>query len=228
MLIRTDAAGATHAFLDWLTERRLSYSIGFTLGDVTEVLAQIPGAGVAAAYTADHQVREGAWVAELTDLLDLTSWPPGMRVIARKERPHPAAHLRLTDVDGHRITAFLTNTRGGQPPELEPRHRQPARAEDRLRNAKDTGRTNLPLHRFDSNRIWCAVVGLASELLAWTQLLAFTSTTPAGGNPNAPAARVHSPGHPGMDRPTDAAPPQPVSTMGSPGRCRVPAPPGPR
>ena len=43
VLIRTDAAGATHAFLDWLTERRLSYSIGFTLGDITDVLATDPG-----------------------------------------------------------------------------------------------------------------------------------------------------------------------------------------
>ena len=174
VLIRTDAAGATHAFLDWLTERRLSYSIGFTLGDVTDILATIPEQVWMPAYTADHQIRDGAWVAELTDLLDLTSWPTGMRVIARKERPHPGAQLRLTDVDGHRITAFITNTRGGQLPELELRHRQRARAEDRIRNAKDTGLTNLPLHRFDSNRIWCAVVGLASELTAWAQLLAFT------------------------------------------------------
>ena len=47
-------------------------------------------------------------------------------------------------------------------------------AEDRIRNAKDTGLTNLPLHDFDQNRIWCALVGLAAELTAWTQLLAFT------------------------------------------------------
>jgi len=30
------------------------------------------------------------------------------------------------------------------------------------------------LHRFAGNKIWCAVVVLASELIAWTQLLAFT------------------------------------------------------
>jgi len=119
-------------------------------------------------------VRDGAWVAELTVLLDLTGWPKGMRVIARKERPHPGAQLRLTDLDGHRITAFATNTIGGQLPDLELRHRRRARAEDRIRNAKDTGLTNLPLHDFDQNRIWCALVGLAAELTAWTQLLAFT------------------------------------------------------
>lgn len=38
-----------------------------------------------------------------------------MRVIVCKERPHPAAQLRITDVDGHRITAFATNTATGGP-----------------------------------------------------------------------------------------------------------------
>lgn len=38
------------------------------------------------AYDADRTVRDGAWVAELTGLIDLTDWPPSMRVIARKER----------------------------------------------------------------------------------------------------------------------------------------------
>ena len=174
VLIRTDGAGATHAFLNWLNQRRLSYSIGFTLGDITEVLATMPEQAWTPAYTANREVRDGAWVAELTDLLDLSGWPAGMRVIVRRERPHPGAQPRLTDADGHRITAFVTNTTTGQLPDLELRHRQRARAEDRIRNAKDTGLTNLPLHRFAGNQIWCAVVVMASELIAWTQLLAFT------------------------------------------------------
>lgn len=44
---------------------------------------------------------------------------------------------------------------------LEVRHRRRARCEDRLRAAKDTGLRNLPLHGFDQNRIWCALVQLA-------------------------------------------------------------------
>jgi len=174
VLVRTDAAGATHDFLDWLHQRRLSYSVGFTLGDIADVLAQIPATVWTAAYDADGKVRDGAWVAELTDLLNLSGWPTGMRVIARKERPHPGAQLRLTDLDGHRVTAFATNTRSGQLADLELRHRRRARAEDRIRNAKDTGLTNLPLHDFNQNRIWCALVALAAEITAWTQLLAFT------------------------------------------------------
>jgi hypothetical protein len=177
VLVRTDAAGCTHDVLDWLVSQRLSYSVGFTLPeDADELVAHIPNRVWAPAYDADGEVRDGAWVAELTGLLDLSSWPKGMRVIARKERPHPGAQLRITDVDGHRVTAFATNTRTGGPgtqlADLELRHRRRARAEDRIRVAKDTGLTNLPLHDFDQNRIWCAIVALACELTAWLQTLA--------------------------------------------------------
>jgi hypothetical protein len=40
--------------------------------------------------------------------------------------------------------------------------------------AKDTGLTNLPLHDFAQNQIWCAIVALAADLLAWMQTLALT------------------------------------------------------
>jgi len=172
VLVRVDGAGSTHAFLDWLTGQRLSYSVGFGLPDHTpDLLAKIPESVWTPACDAHDQVRDGAWVAELTDLLDLKGWPKGMRVIARKERPHPGAQPRLTDIDGMRVTAFATNTVRGQLPELELRHRRRARAEDRIRVCKDTGLTNLPLHDFDQNRIWCAIVMLAAELTAWMQML---------------------------------------------------------
>jgi hypothetical protein len=175
VLIRTDAAGCTHDVLDWLTGQRLSYSVGFTLPDnAAELVAHIPNRVWAPAYDAEREVRDGAWVAEATDLLDLSGWPTGMRVIVRKERPHPGAQLRITDVNGMRVTAFATNTARGQLADLELRHRRRARAEDRIRCAKDTGLTNLPLHEFDQNRIWCAIVALACELTAWLQTLALT------------------------------------------------------
>src|SRR3982751_1992424 len=97
-----------------------------------------------------------------------------MRVIARKERPHPGAQLRITDADGLRVTAFATNSTRGQRPDLELRHRRRARAEGRIRCAKDTGLSNLPLHDFTQNQIWCALVALACDLLAWLQTLALT------------------------------------------------------
>jgi Transposase DDE domain group 1 len=174
VLVRTDAAGCTHQVLDWLAGQRLSYSVGFTLpDDMADRLALIPDRVWAPAIDADGQLRDGARVAEATGLLDLSGWPPGMRVIVRTERPHPGAQLRITDADGHRVTAFATNTTKGQLADLELRHRRRARAEDRIRVAKDTGLTNLPLHDFAQNRIWCAIVALACELTAWMQMLAF-------------------------------------------------------
>jgi hypothetical protein len=116
----------------------------------------------------NDKIRDGAWVAELTGLLDMSKWPEGMRVIVRKERPHPEAQLRITDVDGHRVTAFATNTTTGGPatqlPDPELRHRRRARCEDRIRVCKDTGLMNLTLQGFDQNRIWCAIVALAVEI----------------------------------------------------------------
>jgi hypothetical protein len=173
VLVRTDAAGATHEFLDYLHTRRLGYSVGFGL---TETMAAaidlIPETAWTPAYDADGGVRDGAQVAELTGLADLAAWPPGMRVIVRRERPHPGAQLRFTDRNGLRLTAFATNTSRGQLPDLELRHRRRARCEDRIRTAKDTGLANLPLHGFDQNRIWCAIVQLAMELTAWYQMIA--------------------------------------------------------
>jgi hypothetical protein len=178
VLIRVDGAGGTHGLINWLTRRRLSYSVGFSLpGDLESIqakLAAIPAAAWTPAYDADGQIRPGAWVAEVTGLFDLTGWPPGMRLIVRRERPHPGAQLRITDHDGHRITAFVTNTARGQLADLELRHRRRARAEDRIRCAKDSGLANLPLHGFASNQIWCAVVALAGDLVAWMQTLALT------------------------------------------------------
>ncbi|GAA2909589.1 hypothetical protein GCM10010517_76030 [Streptosporangium fragile] len=179
VLIRTDSAGGTREFLAWLAKpgRRLSYSIGFTLTeDIRQAVLRLPASAWTPAYDADRQVRPGAWVAELTGLLDLRGWPKGMRVIARKERPHPGAQLRFTDLDGNRVTCFVTNTKHGQLADLELRHHRRARAEDRIRCAKDTGLANLPLHHVAGNQIWCELVALACELLAWLQLLALPGT----------------------------------------------------
>ena len=139
---------------------------------IEDAIGKIPRGAWTPAYDSDGIQRPGAWVAELTGVLDLEGWPKGMRVIARKERPHPGAQLRITDIDGHRVTCFATSTIGGQLADLELRHRRRARCEDRIRCAKDAGLGNLPLKGFAQNQIWTEIVALACELLAWTAMLA--------------------------------------------------------
>lgn len=82
--------------------------------------------------------------------------------------------MRFTDVDGLRITGFLTNATGGQLAGLELRHRHHARVEDRIRAAKDTGLRNLPFPDLAHNQLWLQITALAQDLIAWTQRLALT------------------------------------------------------
>ena len=97
-----------------------------------------------------------------------------MRLIVRRERPHPGAQLRFTDADGMRLTCFATNTKNVPIVALELRHRRRARAEDRIRAARAIGLRNLPLHDMAQNRIWLEFVQITLDLLAWMPMLALT------------------------------------------------------
>jgi hypothetical protein len=185
VLVRADTGGCSKTFLHRITDLGLDYSIGFAAhGTVKAAIEAIPAQAWRSAIDADGQPRADAQVAELTAWMpDPTlasrhaeDWPAGMRVIARRERPHPGAQLRLTDHDGWRITCFATNTKGWRLADLEVRHRQRARAEDRIRGLKDTGLRNLPFHGFAQNQIWLEIVALAADLLTWTQTLALGDT----------------------------------------------------
>jgi hypothetical protein len=192
VLVRADTGACSKAFLHHLTDLGLTYSIGFAAHETVKIAVEaIPEQAWRAALDGNGEPREGAQVAELTAWMPTTfrdtrrspehKWPSTMRVIARRERPHPGAQLRLTDHNGWRITCFATNTKGPgwTLPLLEVRHRQRARCEDRIRGLKDTGLRNLPFHDYAKNQIWVEIVALAADLLTWTQTLAFDQTEPA-------------------------------------------------
>jgi hypothetical protein len=139
LLIRGDSAAATHAVVDWLhgrntARRRVQYSLGWSISQAERTaITALPTSAWSPALDADGGVRDGAQVAELTRLLHLPGWLAGMRVIVRRERPHPGAQLSLfEEADGWRYTAFVTNTGVGALQWLEARHRAHARVEDRI------------------------------------------------------------------------------------------------
>jgi len=149
VLARSDSAGATHTFAAVCRKRGVRFSFGFPVDErIQRIVDLIPDQCWMPALDSDGEIRDGAWVAEATGLIDLSNWPEGSRLILRKERPHPGAQLSFTDADGHRITALLTDTPPGLVPGqaagLELRHRQHARVEDRIREGKASGLRNFP------------------------------------------------------------------------------------
>lgn len=180
VLIRSDTAGATHRFAQACRAAAVGFSFGYPVDvrvqDAVDTLNL--GDGWYPAIDSDGGLRDGAWVAEATGLVNLDTWPSGTRLILRKERPHPGAQLRFTDADGMRVTAFITDTEPGAVPGqiggLELRHRQHARVEDRIRELKATGLRNLPCHSFWANAAWLEIVLAAADLVTWARLIGFS------------------------------------------------------
>lgn len=175
ILVRADSAGATHRFVDGLDEANCDFSIGHPIdARVRDALLLVQEEDWVQATETNGDVRKGAWVTELTGLVDLSSWTEGTRLICRRERPHPGAQLTLFDTaEGFRHTCFITNTEGDDISALELRHRGHARVEDRVRNWKACGLANLPFESYVRNETWVAVSLIAGALLAWTQMVCF-------------------------------------------------------
>ena len=169
MVVRTDAAGASHKFVDALVERGIEFSIGMEMRQhVRLAILDLPTRAWTEAITSACEIREGAEVAELTEL-DLSYWPVGTRAIVRREEPHPGAQFSLFDPGGWRHQVFITNSTDTDIAYLEARHRGHARIEDRIRCAKDTGLRNLPFGDFENNACWVELICLAQDLIAFTQ-----------------------------------------------------------
>ena len=122
--MRTDIGGQTHAFTADCHDAGIRFSVGYELNDtVRTAILETPERAWTQAINAGGEDRQGAWVAELTDHVDLTAWPEGSRLIVRRDRPHPGAQFTIFDEYGYRHTCFLTDQAGENIAELELRHR---------------------------------------------------------------------------------------------------------
>ena len=173
ILVRTDGAGSSHAWVEHLAVGGFEYSTGFTVTDaVRTAITKIPTWVWTPAVDAVGGHRDGAQIAEVTGLLTLSGWPDRMRVIIRRERPHPGVQLDAFEHrDGYRYQAFATNTAHGQLAFLDARHRAHARVEDRIRCGKDTGIGRFPSRVMLINAVWLELALTAADLLAWTQTM---------------------------------------------------------
>ena len=172
ILVRADTAGATHGLIDYCRDADLRFSVGYELTEpVREAILRIPAQAWVPALDPDGTPRNNGEVAELTDSIELTSWPERSRVIVRRERPHPGAQLSFSDHDGYRFQAILTDQPDQSTAIIECRHRQRAHVEDRIRDDKDTGLAKFPFKAFALNEVWLQIVLLAHDLIVWAQAL---------------------------------------------------------
>jgi len=171
ILVRADGAGASHELTGFCRDARMRFSVGFDLDErVREAIAGLPGSAWERAIRADGSERERSQVAEITDRVDLSGWPEGSRLIARRTKLKEGDQQSFADHDGHRLAVFLTDGEGSLA-ERDLSHRGHARIEDRIREGKDCGLSNLPFRSFAHNQVWLLLVMLAQDLVAWTQAL---------------------------------------------------------
>ena len=91
-----------------LSEQGLEFSVGYPATEaIRNAIRLVPKWAWQAADNSDGGLREHADVIEVTGLLDLSRWRqtcPGMRVLVRRELPHPGARLDALEIrDGYRF-----------------------------------------------------------------------------------------------------------------------------
>lgn len=171
VVVRTDAGGTSYALAEAARARHVRFVGGVVMkAALAAIVTNIPKNRWKTAISADgSEERETGEVAEITDLVDLARWPDGTRMIVRREQPHPGAQLRFTDVDGYRYQVFVTDLEDPDICFLEALYRGRGRVECAIRDAKDTGLSNLPSKSFAINAAWLVTVLIAADLLAWTK-----------------------------------------------------------
>ena len=121
----------------------------------------------------DGEVRKGAAVVEVTDLVDLSDWPAGTRLIIRREPLHPGAQQSLFPSECYRYWGHYTDATS-DPVDLDRHMRAHAHVEDNIRRLKDSAAARFPFCDFDANAAWLAVVCMSDALIRWFQQLCLT------------------------------------------------------
>ena len=173
--VRVDSAGCT-SFVWRCHERNVGFAVAArSNAAIHTAISRVAwdDEAWAPARRQDGDERPGAAVAELTPLLDLTEWPPGARLIVRREPLHPGAQQSLFPSTLFRYWGHYTDAQGS-PVDLDVHMRAHAHCEDDVKRLKDSGASRFPFADIDANRAWLAVVCFADALVRWFQLLCLT------------------------------------------------------
>jgi Transposase DDE domain group 1 len=95
ILARADIGGATHTFTADCRKATIRFSVGYAIDErLREAILSLPESAWVKAIDAEGEARDGAWVAELTNRLDLAAWPERTRQSSAASAPTPARSSR--------------------------------------------------------------------------------------------------------------------------------------
>ena len=172
VMVRADSAGATGGFVHGCRARNVGFAVvARKNASVHAAISKIrfDDDRWSAALTQTGDVRPGAAVCEVTDLVDLANWPQGTRLIVRREPLHPGAQHSLFPSLDFRYWGHYTD-QPGDPVALDTHMRAHAHVEDHIRRLKDSGLERFPFVDLDANRARLAIVAFAADLVRWFQL----------------------------------------------------------
>lgn len=175
VVVRTDSAGCTHGFMTGCRERNIGFAVvARSTNQITAAISrtytETNPARWAPARRQNGELRDGAQVAELTDLVAVDGLPEGTRLIVRREPLHPGAQHSLFPSINYRYWGHWTD-QDGDAVTLDATMRAHAHVEDHIRRLKDSGLCRFPFRDLDANRAWLATVCHADTLVRWFQLL---------------------------------------------------------
>jgi Transposase DDE domain group 1 len=178
VVVRADSAGCTHGFVWGCRDRNIGFAVvARSTRDIAAAISRTYTETNPARWTSarrqNGEIRHGAQVAELTELVDLSGWPDGTRLIVRREPLHPGAQHSLFPSTEFRYWGHYTD-QAGDPVTLDATMRAHAHVEDHIRRLKDSGLCRFPFRDLDANRAWLTTVCFAADLVAWFQLLCLT------------------------------------------------------
>jgi Transposase DDE domain group 1 len=173
VMARADSAGATGGFVWGCRARNIGFAV--VARKNTQIHTAISRIEIdddrwTPAITQTGDERSDAAVCEVTDLIDLSAWPQGTRLIVRREPLHPGAQTSLFPSLEFRYWGHYTDQHA-DPVTLDAHMRAHAHVEDHIRRLKDSGLDRFPFVDLDANRARLAVVAFAADLVRWFQLV---------------------------------------------------------
>ena len=149
MVLRVDAGGCSARIAEACRDRDITFfmSARATAGiDAAIAAARCDPRRWSAAVANPKQRRSKAHVGELTDLVDLSGWPEGTRLIIRREPLHPGAQRSPFDSDNFRLLG-IPHRRHSQPRAARQAHAKARRRRRRRRPSQGLRAGAHALHR---------------------------------------------------------------------------------